>query len=75
MGFSSESGKTLRYGDFSNLKLNTRLPTKKMQKLDVDASSSEEGKRFNSQIHLILIIAEIVEEQDDMCVPIPTSKI
>ena len=39
---------------FSNLKLNTRLPAKKIRKLDVCAFR-EEGKRFKSQIHLIII--------------------
>ena len=38
----------------ADLKLNTRLPTKKIRKLDVDAFR-EEGKRFKSQIHLIII--------------------
>ena len=38
---------------FLNLKLNSRLRTKKMQKLD-DAFR-EEGKRFKSQIRLIII--------------------
>ena len=47
-------------GNFSNLKLKARLPTK-TSKLDVDAFS-EERKRFKSQIHLS-IIAEIVEDQ------------
>ena len=41
-------------GNFLNLKLVTRLPTKKIQKLDVDAFR-EERKRFKSQIHLIII--------------------
>ena len=41
-------------GKFLNLKLNTRLPTKKIRKLDVDAFR-EEGERFKSQIHLIII--------------------
>ena len=45
MRFSTESEKNLRLGNFSNLKLNTRLPTKKIWKLDVDAFN-EEGKRF-----------------------------
>ena len=48
-------------GNFLNLKLNTRLPTKKTQKLDVDAFR-EEGKRFKSQIDLI-IISRVVEDQ------------
>ena len=39
---------------FFNLKLNARLPAKKIRKLDVDAFK-EEGKRFKSQIHLIII--------------------
>ena len=39
---------------FLNLKLNTRLPTKEIRKLDVDAFREEE-KRFKSQIHLIII--------------------
>ena len=37
--------KTSVVGKFLNLKLNTRLPTKKMRKSDVDALR-EEGKRF-----------------------------
>ena len=41
-------------GNFLNLNLNTSLPTKKIRKLDVDAFR-EEGKRFKSQIHLIII--------------------
>ena len=53
-GFSAESEKNLWLGNFLNLKLNTRLPRKKIQKLDVDAFR-EEGKRFKSQIHLIII--------------------
>ena len=53
-GFSAESGENLWFENFSNLKLDTRLPTKKIRKLDVDAFS-EEGKRFKSQIHLIVI--------------------
>ena len=46
--------KNLWLGKFLNLTLNTRLPTKKIQKLDVDAFR-EEGKRFESQIDLIII--------------------
>ena len=46
--------KSLWMGDFLDLKLNTRLPTKKIRKLDVDAFR-EEGKRFKSQIYLIMI--------------------
>ena len=46
--------KNLWLGNFLNLKLNTRLPTKKIRILDVDAFR-EEGKRFKSQIHLIII--------------------
>ena len=53
-GFSAESEKNLWLGNFLNVKLNTRLPTKEIQKLDVDAFR-EEGKRFKSQIHLIII--------------------
>ena len=49
-----ESGKNPWFGNFSNLKLDTRLPTKKIRKLDVDAFS-DERKRFESQIHLIVI--------------------
>ena len=41
-------------GKFLNLKLNTRLPTKKPRKLYSDAFR-EEGRRFKSQIHLIII--------------------
>ena len=36
-GFSAESEKNLWLGIFLNLKLNTRLPTKVMEILDVDA--------------------------------------
>ena len=50
--FSAESEKNL--WELLNLKLNTRLPTKKMRKLDVDAFR-EEGKRVKSQIHLTII--------------------
>ena len=46
-GFSAESGKDLWLGNSLNLKLNTRLPTKKIRKLDV-AAFREEGKRFKS---------------------------
>ena len=47
--------KSLWLGNFSKLKLNTRLPARKIRKLDVDALS-EEGKRFiKSRIHLITI--------------------
>ena len=53
-GSSSESEKNLWLGNLSNLKLNTRLPTKKIPKLDIDVFSKE-GKRFKSQIHLIII--------------------
>ena len=53
-GFSAESEKNMWLGNFLNLKLNTRLPTKKIRKLDVDAFR-EEGKDFKSQIHLIII--------------------
>ena len=35
-------------------RLNTRLPTKKIRKLDVDAFR-DEGNRFKSQIHLIIV--------------------
>ena len=52
--FSAQSEKDMWLENFLNLKLNTRLPTKKIQKLAVDAFS-EEGKRFKSQIHLITI--------------------
>ena len=40
--------KNLWLGNFFDLKLNTRLPAKKIQKLDVDAFR-EEGKRFKFQ--------------------------
>ena len=40
-----------------NLKLYTKLLTEKIRKLDVDASR-EEGKRFKSQIHLIIISSD-----------------
>ena len=46
--------KNLWLENFLNLKLNTRLPAKKIRKLDVDAFR-EERKRFKSQIHLIII--------------------
>ena len=46
--------KNLLLGHSLNLKLNTRLRTIKIRKLDVDAFR-EEGKRFKSQIHLIII--------------------
>ena len=52
--FFAESEKNLLLGDFLNLKLNTKLPTKKILKLDVYAFREDE-KRFNSQIHLIII--------------------
>ena len=39
--------KNLSLGNFLNLKLNTRLPTKKIRKLDVDVFR-EEGKVPNS---------------------------
>ena len=42
-GFSDESGKNLWFRNFSDFKLDTRLPTKKIRKLEVDAFS-EEGK-------------------------------
>ena len=53
-GFSAESEKISVVGEFFSPKLNTRLPTKKIRKLDVDAFR-EEGKRFKSRIHLIII--------------------
>ena len=53
-GFSGESEKHLGLGNFLNLKLNTRLPTEKVRKLDVDAFR-EERKRFKSQIQLSII--------------------
>ena len=53
-GFSAKSGKNLWLGNFSNLELNTRLPRKKARKLDVIAFC-EKIKRFNFQIHLIII--------------------
>ena len=46
--------KTSVVGKFLNPKLNKRLPTKKIRKLDVDAFRKE-GKRFKSQIHVIII--------------------
>ena len=52
--FSAESEKILWLGNFLDLKLITRLPTKKIRKLDVD-DFREEGKGFKSQIHLIII--------------------
>ena len=53
-GLSVESGKNQWFGNFSNHKLDTRLPTKKIRRLDFDAFS-EERKVFKSQIHLIVI--------------------
>ena len=53
-GFSAESEKNLWLGNFLNLKTNKRLPTKKIRKFDIDAFR-EDGKRFKSQIHLIII--------------------
>ena len=41
-------------GKFLNLKLNTRLPTKKIRKLEVDAFKTG-TKKFKFQIHLIII--------------------
>ena len=54
VGVDDESEKTLWLGNFLNLELNTRLPSKKIRKLHVYAFR-EEGKRFKSQIHLIII--------------------
>ena len=59
-GFSAESEKSLWLGHVLNLILNTMLPAKKIRKLDVDAFR-EEGKRFITQIQLLL--AEITENQ------------
>ena len=42
-GIFCRISKNLWLGNFLNLKLNTRLPTKKIRKLDVDAFR-EEGK-------------------------------
>ena len=53
-GIFCQIRKNLWLRNFSNLKLNKRQPTKKIRKLDVDAFS-EEGKRFKSQIHLIIM--------------------
>ena len=54
-GIFPTSEKNPWLGNFLNLKLNTRLPTKKkIRKLDVDAFG-EEGKRLKSLIHLIVI--------------------
>ena len=53
-GIFCQIRKNLWLGNFLNLKLNTRLPTKKIRKLDVDAFK-EEGKRLKSKIHLIII--------------------
>ena len=53
-GFFAESEKKSVVVKFFNLKLNTRLPTKKIRKLDNDAFRKE-GKRFKFQIHLIII--------------------
>ena len=46
--------KNLWLQNFPNLKFDTRLPRKKIRKLDVDAFC-EGGKRFKTQIHLIII--------------------
>ena len=48
--------KNLWLGNFVNLELNSRLPTKKVRKLNVDAFR-EEGKRFKSQIHLRCLLS------------------
>ena len=53
-GFSAESERNLWFGNLLNLKLNTRLPTKMVRELDVDAVR-EEGQGFKSQIHLSVI--------------------
>ena len=58
-GFSTESEKNLSLGNFSNLKLNTRLPTKKIWKLGVDAFSEEGISPKFTQ----LLLAEIVVDQ------------
>ena len=47
-------GKNLWLGNFLNLKLNTRLPSKRIRKLDFDAFR-EEGKRFKSQIDIFVL--------------------
>ena len=51
-GFSANQKKSVVW-KFLNLKLNTRLPEKE-RKLDIDAFR-EEGKRFKTQINLIII--------------------
>ena len=56
----SNQKKDLWLENFLNLKLNTRLPTRRIRKLDADAFR-EEGKRFKSQMQLSL--AETVEDQ------------
>ena len=53
-GFSAESEKSPWLENLSNLKLSTGLPTEKILKFGVDAFS-EEGERFKSQIHLIIV--------------------
>ena len=58
----SELEKNLWLGKFLNLKLNTRLITKKIRKLDVDAFR-EEGKKNLSPKFTWLSFAEIVEDQ------------
>ena len=76
-GSSAELGNNMWFGNFSNLKLDTRLPTKKIRKfIDVDAFS-EEGERFKSQIHLIVISRDCCGPTGSnmTCVPIATSKI
>ena len=46
--------KNICLGNFLTLKLNTRLPTKKIRKLDVDAFREEE-KKIKFQIYIIII--------------------
>ena len=50
-------GKNL-WGNFSNLKLNTRLPRKNTLKFDVNVFC-EERKIFNVQIHLIIVSRDL----------------
>ena len=54
LGKTAVEVKHLWLGNFLNLKLNKRLPTKKIRKLDID-SSMEEEKIFKLQIHSIVI--------------------
>ena len=71
-GFSVESFKNLWLGSFLNPKLNTRLPRKKIWKLDVNALVRKEND-FSLKFTL-LSLAETPVDQYHMCAPINTSK-